>query len=177
MEEEDALREERKQRKIRRATPGVTDTHPTNLQRFEYFSELEALPGALDGDDGAAAYREATARVLPTLFDSLVKSNEFAGVDYVIQSRGERLGWDGLLLYARGELYRMRGNPRDLATARQFYERAIGTGTAPAEAWRGAGLTAMRGGDSVAGRSALAEYLNRSPNAPDAAVMKSLLEN
>jgi hypothetical protein len=177
MEEEDALREERKQRKVRRATPGATDTHPTDMQRFAYFSELEAQPSALDGDDGAAAYRDATARVLPTLFDSLVKSNEFAGVDYVIQTRGSTLGWDGLLLYARGELYRLRGNPRDLMTARQLYEEAIATGTAPAEAWRGAGLTAIRGGDSAAGRSALTEYLTRMPTASDAAAMKILLEN
>ena len=176
-EENDALREERKLRKIKRHNPGPTDTHPTNLQRFAYFSELEAQPGALEGDDGSEAYRAATARVLPTLFDSLVKSNEFGGVDYVIQSRAQALGWDGLLLHARGELYRLRGNPRDLVTARQFYEQAIATGSAPAEAWRGAGLTAMRGGDNAAGRAALQEYLVRLPQAADAAAMKMLLEN
>lgn len=176
-EENDALREERKLRKIKRTKPGPTDTHPTNLQRFAYFSELEAMPGASEGDDGSEAYRAATARVLPTLFDSLVKSNEFGGVDYVIQSRAQALGWDGLLLHARGELYRLRGNPRDLVTARQFYEQAIATGSAPAEAWRGAGLTAMRGGDNVAGRAALQEYLVRLPQAADAAAMKMLLEN
>jgi len=177
MEEEDALRAERKLRKVRRFTPGVTDTHPTNLQRFAYFSQIEAEPGALDGDDGAAAYRDATARVLPTLFDSIVKSNEFAGADYVLQNRGNALGWDGLLLYARGELYRLRGNPRDLVTAREFYEQAIATGSAPAEAWRGAGLTALRSGDSAVGRTALTEYLARSPAASDAAAVKILLEN
>ncbi|MDO9367307.1 MAG: M48 family metalloprotease [Sphingopyxis sp.] len=177
MEEGDALREERKLRKIKRHNPGPTDTHPTNLERFAYFSELETLPGASEGDDGSAEYRAATARLLPTLFDSLVKSNEFAGTDYVIQSRANALGWDGLLLHARGELYRLRGNPRDLITARQFYEQSIATGAAPAEAWRGAGLTAMRGGDSVAGKAALQEYLVRLPHAPDAAAMKMLLEN
>ncbi len=177
MEEEDALRAERKLRKVRRFSPGIADTHPTDLQRFAYFSELEAQPGALEGDEGAAAYREATARVLPTLFDAIVKSNEFAGADYVLQSRGNALGWDGLLLYARGELYRLRGNPRDLVTARQLYEQAISTGSAPAEAWRGAGLTALRGGDSATGRAALTEYLTRSPAASDAAAVKILLEN
>lgn len=177
MEEEDALKEERKLRKVRRYNPGPIDTHPTDLQRFAYFSELEALPGASEGDDGSEAYRAATTRVLPTLFDSLVKSNEFAAADYVIQSRAKALGWDGLLLHARGELYRLRGNPRDLVTARQFYEQAIATGAAPAEAWRGAGLTAMRGGDGTAGRAALQEYLIRMPQAPDAAAMKILLEN
>lgn len=177
MEEEDALREERKLKKVRRFTPGITDTHPTDLQRFSYFSELEAQPGATDGEDGAAAYRAETTRVLPTLFDSLVKGNEFAAADYVIQSRGNALGWDGLLLYARGELYRLRGNPRDLITARGFYDQAIATGSAPAEAWRGAGLTAIRGGDGAVGRAALTEYLARMPNASDAAAMKILLEN
>jgi hypothetical protein len=177
MEEEDVLREERKLKKIRRFTPGATDTHPTNLQRFVYFSELEAQPGAGDGDDGAAAYRAETTRVLPTLFDSLVKGNEFAAADYVIQSRGNALGWDGLLLHARGELYRLRGNPRDLVTARGFYDQAIATGAAPAEAWRGAGLTAIRSGDAAAGRASLSEYLVRMPDASDAAAMKILLEN
>ena len=177
MEEGDALREERKLRKIKRHNPGPTDTHPTNSERLAYFSELEALPGASEGDDGSASYRAATARVLPALFDSLVKSNEFGGADYVIQSRAQALGWDGLLLHARGELYRLRGNPRDLVTARQFYEQAIATGSAPAEAWRGAGLTAIRGGDSAAGKAALQEYLIRLPQATDAAVMKMLLEN
>ncbi len=69
MEEEDALKEERKLRKVRRYNPGPIDTHPTDLQRFAYFSELEALPGASEGDDGSEAYRAATTRVLPTLFD------------------------------------------------------------------------------------------------------------
>lgn len=177
MEEDAALREERKLRKVKRYNPGPIDTHPTDLQRFAYFSELEARPGASDGDDGAATYRDETTRVLPALFDSLVKGNEFAAADYVIQARGNALGWDGLLLYARGELYRLRGNPRDMVTARGFYEQAIATGTAPAEAWRGSGLTAFRGGDQVAGRAALAEYLIRMPGAPDAAAMKILLEN
>lgn len=177
MEEETALREERKLRKVKRHTPGPIDTHPTDLQRFAYFSGLEAQAGAQDGDDGAATYRQETTRVLPTLFDSLVKGNEFAAADYVIQSRGNALGWDGLLFYARGELYRLRGNPRDLVVARGFYDQAIATGTAPAEAWRGAGLTAIRGGDGAAGRAALAEYLVKMPNASDAAAMKILLEN
>lgn len=177
MEEEDALKEERKLRKIRRRNPGAIDTHPTDLQRVAYFAEQEAEAGAAEGDDGREAYGAETARVLPTLFDSLVKGNEFAAADYVIQSRANALGWDGLLLHARGELYRLRGNPRDLVTARQFYEQAIATGSAPAEAWRGAGLTAMRGGDSSAGKAALREYLVRLPQASDAAAMKMLLEN
>jgi len=176
-EEDDAMRTERKLRKIKRAYPGATDTHPTNVQRFSYFRELEAEPGAQDGDDGAERYREETNRILPEIFAGLVKGNDFAGADYVIRSRGDAQGWDGLLLFTRAELYRLRGNPRDLITARQFYEKAITLPGAPAESWRGIGLTAIRTGDTDNGKAALTEYLAKAPNANDSAAIKLLLEN
>ncbi len=176
-EEDDAMREERKLRKVKRAYPGATDTHPTGLQRFAYFSELEAEPGAQDGDEGKERFREETNRILPEIFAGLVKGNDFAGADYVIRSRGDTLGWDGLLLHTRAELYRLRGNPRDLITARQFYEKAVTLPGAPPESWRGIGLTAMRTGDTENGKVALKEYLAKVPAANDSAAIKMLLEN
>lgn len=176
-EEDDATREERKLRKIKRATPGATDTHPTGAQRFAYFSQLEAEPGAQNGEDGREQFREETSRILPDIFAGLVKGNDFAGADYVIRSRGDALGWDGQLLHTRAELYRLRGNPRDLITARQFYEKAITLPGAPPETWRGIGLTAMRTGDTENGKVALKEYLAKAPTANDSAAIKMLLEN
>ena len=176
VEEDDAVREDRRLRKIKRIRPGPVDTHPTPLQRFAYLSELEAEEGATEGDDAARYYRDETERVLPDLFSGLVKGNEFAGTDYVIRSRGDALGWDGLLLSTRGELYRMRGNPRDLVTARQFFEKATQMEKAPPEAWRGLGLAALRTGDSLTGKAALKEYLVKEPNARDRDAIKILLE-
>ena len=176
LEEDEALRSERKARKVRRYYPYVTDTHPTNLQRIAYFSVLEAEAGTR-GDDGAEAYREVTNAIIGDLFAGLVKGNEFGAVDYVIRARGDALGWNGRLLAMRGELYRSRATPRDLSTAQAFFERATGYRDAPAEAWRGLGLTALRLGETAVGRSALAEYLKRAPRANDAGAIRLLLED
>lgn len=176
IEERDALREERGLKRIRRLRPGLTETHPTNEQRFLYFSKLEAEAGDA-GEDGLESYRTATAKVVQPVLAALTKGNEFGAADYIIKSRGDALGWDAPLLYARGELYRQRANPRDLATARGFFEQASTKPDAPAEAWRGLGLTAMRLGDAGAGKAALSEYMKRAPDALDAKSIKLLLEN
>ena len=176
-EEDNANREERKQRKISRFAPGPTDSHPTNAQRFVYLAKLEAEEGAQEGDDGASEYRAQTSRILPELYSALVMGNEFSGADYVIRGRGDRLGWDSLLLTTRGDLYRQRGNPRDLVTAQAFFQKATQDEAAPPEAWRGLGLTSLRIGETAVGKTALQQYLTRQPNAKDAASIKMLLED
>lgn len=176
LEEDDALRVERGQRKVKRYRPGITETHPTNLQRIGYLSKLEA-EGDDDGEEGGPSYRAATSPFLRDLFDGMIKGNEFAAADYVIRARGDAMGWDGPMLALRGELYRMRANPRDLVTARQFFEKATTYPDAPPESWRGLGLAALRLGEPQVGRAALAEYLRRQPDARDAATMKLMLEN
>lgn len=176
IEEDDALRLERGQKKVRRVIPGFTATHPSNAQRLAYFSKLES-EGGETGDEGSESYGFATAPIMPAVLASLTKGNEFGAADYIIRSRGEALGWDGPLLFARGELYRQRANPRDLATARGFFQEATGQSDAPAESWRGLGLTALRLGDVTAGKAALSEYLVRAPQASDAKSIKLVLEN
>lgn len=176
LDESNALREERGLRKIKRYRPDVTQTHPTHLQRIEYFRKLEAEAGG-EGEEAFESYDVASTPFLSDLFDSLVKSNEFAAADFVIRARGDALGWNGRMLSLRAELYRQRANPRDLVTARQFFERATGHADAPAESWRGLGLTAIRLGQVDTGRAALTEYLKRMPDAHDAATIKLLLEN
>lgn len=177
--EDDALRAERKLRKVRRFAPSLTDTHPTHLQRVAYLAALEqeALAAGDAGEDDFAEYRAATLPIMAEMFDSLVKGNEFGAADFVIRQRGDTLGWDGQLLTLRAELYRQRGAPRDLATAHEFFEKATTYADAPPESWRGLGLTAIRLGETEPGRAALAEYLRRRPQAPDAASIRTLLEN
>lgn len=176
MDEDKALRKERGLRKIRRSTPGLLDTHPAEQQRFTFFAKEEAEAGSA-GDDGVDSYRAATAPILRQLFEPLIKGNDFGAADYVIQARGDALGWDAQLYFLRGELYRLRGNPRDLVTARGLFQQAVAQPGAPVESWRGLGLCAMRLGDVQDGRTALGEYLKLSPDAGDAPAIKMLLEN
>lgn len=175
-EENDALRAERGLRKLRKLLPDFADSHPPTEQRFLYLRKIEAEAGS-EGEEGFAEFGAATAQIMPKVLAALAKGNEFGAADYIIKSRGDALGWDAPLLYARGELYRQRANPRDLATARGFYEQASAKPDAPAETWRGLGLTAMRLGDAGAGKAALSEYMKRAPEALDAKSIKLLLEN
>ena len=176
LEEHNADRRERGLRKQVKLAPDLTDTHPTDLQRVAFHAKLEQEAGAV-GADAIEAYRAATAAIMPALLDGLVKGNQFAAANYVITARGEALGWDGPLTFARGELYRLRGGPRNLATARDLYLNATRLRGAPPEAWRGLGLSQMRLGDTANGRTALREYLRRMPGARDAAAIRLVLEN
>lgn len=176
VDEEDALRKERGLRKIRRKTPGLLDTHPTNLQRIAFHAKQEARAGGA-GEEGMESYRMATGPNLRELFEPLIKGNDFGAADYVIRARGEALGWDAQLYFLRGELFRLRGNPRDLVTARELFQNALAHSPAPAESWRGLGLCAMRLGDVPVARAALTEYLKQMPGASDASAIKPLLEN
>lgn len=154
---------------------GWLDSHPSSLTRASYLSAIE-VESKEDGEDGVAEYAIATAAIMPSLYDSLVKSNDFGGADYVLRKRGETVGWNGQLIFSRGELYRLRGNPRDLVTARDFFITATKFSDAPPEVWRGLGLCELRLGNAEAGKAALREYLARSPNAKDADSIKLVLE-
>lgn len=176
MGEDNADRRERGQRKRDKLAPDLTDTHPTDLQRIAFHAKLEQEVGAV-GEDAVESYRAATAAIMPALLDSLVKGVPYNAAGYVINARGEALGWDAPLSFARGELYRLRGGPRNLATARELYLGTTRMRGAPPEAWRGLGLSAMRLGDTAAGRAALTEYLRRAPGARDAATIRMVLEN
>ena len=154
---------------------GWLDSHPSALTRANYLAAVE-MESKEDGEDGQAEYAAATASIFPELYDALVKSNDFGGADYVLRTRGEAIGWNGQLIFARGELYRLRGNPRDLVTARDFFNTATKFSDAPPEVWRGLGLCELRLGNPVEGKAALKEYLVRNPNAKDAASIRMVLE-
>lgn len=172
--EDDERRIARGQRPGQSKFTGWLDSHPASLTRANYLLAIESQSKS-DGDEGVEAYATATAQIMPELLDTLVKGNDFGGADFVITARAKDLGWNGLLYSARGDLYRLRANPRDIATALGFYQQAIGFADAPAQSWRGLGMCAMRLGDPVAGKASLTEYLRRSPTAVDAASIRLLI--
>jgi TPR repeat protein len=105
-----------------------------------------------------------------------VKLNDFGGSDYLLSELAKIHGWTGELLFARAELYRERGNPRDLVTASQLYDQAIKAGHNTPESYRGLGLTLLKGGEVSSGRAALSEYLKLKPNAGDAKIIETLVK-
>lgn len=149
-------------------------THPPSPERAAYL-KAEADKLGKRGELRAQEYREAIRPFLPRLLAAQVRSNDFGGSEYLLQSLSATEGWTGDLLFARGELFRQRGNPRDLVTAADLFRDAIAKGYANPEAHRELGLSLMRGGQEADGKAALREYLKLKPDANDGNVIKMLV--
>lgn len=175
MAEQDATELGRKRKAKHRYAAGYAASHPTELTRASYLRQEAAKIGD-GGDPAAAAYRRALAKWLPSFLDDQIKLNDFGGTEYVLQSLATD-GWTAELLYARAELHRQRGNPRDLVSASQFYQEALAKGYANAEVYRGLGLALLRSQQVAAGQTALRQYLSLAPDAKDAPMISALLAN
>ncbi|WP_026359486.1 M48 family metallopeptidase [Sphingomonas sp. PR090111-T3T-6A] len=177
MAEEDARAVGHGQRPGQKYASGFLDDHPTNLHRATALAEEAArLPAG--GDARADAYRKAIAPLLPRLLSAQVKINDFGGSDYILSSLATADGgWSAELLYARAELFRLRGQPRDLQVASGLYRDARAAGYAGPELDRNLGLALLRNGQTDEGRTALSAYLAASPGASDARAIAALIAN
>ena len=129
------------------------------------------------GDPQIAGHMAGIRSHLPQFLAAQIKLNDFGGTEYLLGQLAGSNGWTGELLYARGELYRTRGNPRDLVSAAQFYGEAIKAGYAAPEARRGLGLSLLRSGQVTDGKAALNDYLRLNPEASDAKAISALVAN
>lgn len=173
MAEADATAAGRKRKSTQRYAAGFLASHPTHLERATYLRDVAAKAGD-QGDAAEAAYRSRMEHWLPEFLADQIKLNDFGGTEYLL---GELAGgnWTPELLYARAELYRQRGNPRDLVSAAQFYQDAIAKGFSRPEGHRGLGLALMRSQQTDHGRAALQHYLKLSPDASDAPMISALV--
>jgi len=147
-------------------------SHPPSGERAITLAAF-ADPAGAERDDGVARYAAALAPWLPTFLDDQIKLNDFGASDYIISSLAQN-GWTAPLLVARGDLYRARGNPRDLAQAAEFYGKAVEMDAGLPEAQRGLGLSLFKTGRRTEGQAALRRYLELKPNASDAAMINML---
>lgn len=150
-----------------------TASHPPDAERANYLTALAAPEGAMR-DDGAAAYRAALAPWIGDFLADQIKLNDFGASEYVIGSLAES-GWTPNLWLARGELYRTRGNHRDLVHAADFYANALSLDPALADAHRGLGLALMKTGRREEGVKALARYVELRPDATDAKMIRMMV--
>ena len=145
MGEADATAVGRKRKPKQHYSAGFFDTHPTDLKRAVYLTEAAAKLND-PGDPASAGHRQAIANYLPRFLAAQIKLNDFGGTEYLLNSLASSDGWNGDLLFAKGELYRLRGNPRDLVSAAQFYGEAIAAGYSAPDARRDLGLALLRSG-------------------------------
>ena len=119
-------------------------------------------------------YLTALANIRPTLLDDQVKLNDPGASQYIVETLA-RDGWNGLLRYHEGEIWRLRNRSGDEVRASQGYAAAILYPDAPPDAWRWHGIMLMKQGRNVEARAALARYLQMAPNAPDAAFVRQMM--
>lgn len=172
MAEAEASAAARGLRKPRFDSIAFAASHPPHAEREASMAALAAPEGATR-DAGADRYARAMAPWLPQMLDDQIKLNDFGASDYVIAVLAER-GWTAPLWLARGDLYRARGNPRDLTNAADFYGKAVALDPTLAEAQRGLGLSLLKTGHAAEGQVALSRYLALKPDAADAGMIALL---
>lgn len=82
---------------------------------------------------------------------------------------------DGQVLFARGEVYRLRNGAGDTDRAMDDLGRAAALPEPPAEAFRALGLLHKQRSDAPRAAEAFDRYLSAAPQAPDAGLIKTYL--
>jgi predicted Zn-dependent protease len=150
-------------------------THPAPEQRMaDLRASAREVTTPRTADRGRERYLKAIGAHRATMLDDQVKLNDPGASLYLIRNLA-RDGWNGLLRFYEGEVWRLRGQKGDSALAGQSYAAAIAFPDAPAQAWRAHGYQLLRDGRREEARSALNNYLALAPRAPDAAMVRHTL--
>jgi beta-barrel assembly-enhancing protease len=172
-EEKEAARYRRKKRE---RDLSLFQTHPlpeTRMADLRISASEVRRPGATY-DAHRARYLNAIADIRPMLLDDQVKLNDPGASQFIINSLAQD-GWNGLLRFYEGEVWRLRNRAGDDLRAAQGYAAAVIYPDAPADAWRWHGIMLSKAGRKGEARAALARYLLMAPGAPDAAFVRQML--
>jgi hypothetical protein len=121
-------------------------------------------------------YLNALGSIRPTLLDDQVKLNDPGASQYVVETLAKD-GWNGLLRFYEGEVWRLRNSSKlgDETRAAQGYAAAVAYPDAPPDAWRWHGIMLLKSGKRLEAHAAFARYLQLAPNAPDAALVRQMM--
>jgi predicted Zn-dependent protease len=154
----------------RRRRGSLFDTHPSEGSRMVDLRADAAeitVPGKRY-DSQRARYLSTIGPIRAMLLDDQVKLNDPGASQYLIQTLAQD-GWNGLLRFYEGEVWRLRNRTGDEPRAAQSYAAAVAYPDAPADAWRWHGIALLKQGRAAEARAAFTRYLTMKPDAPDAA--------
>jgi predicted Zn-dependent protease len=155
---------------------GLFDTHPSEGSRLADL-KADALELTIPGkkyENYRARYLATIGPIRPMLLDDQVKLNDPGASQYLIETLAQD-GWDGLLRFYEGEVWRLRNRPGDDVRADQSYAAAVAYPDAPADAWRWHGNSLLKQGRPTEAKAAFQRYLIMKPNAPDAAWVRQIV--
>jgi predicted Zn-dependent protease len=171
----DASARYRRKRRERRIS--LFETHPSpDSRRAELkVSAAEVTVPGRTYDDRQDRYLKAIGQLRPMMLDDQVKLNDPGASQYIVETLA-RDGWNGLLRFHEGEIWRLRNRAGDDARAAMGYAAAVQYADAPADAWRWHGIMLQKSGRVPEARQAYGRYLAMAPNAPDAPFIRQQLQ-
>ncbi len=167
----------RYRRKKRERRINLFETHPSpDARRAELkISAAEVTVPGKAYDDRQDEYLKAIGHLRPMLLDDQVKLNDPGASQYIVETLA-RDGWNGLLRFHEGEIWRLRNRAGDDARAALGYAAAVQYADAPPDAWRWHGIMLQKAGRIPEARNAYVRYLAMSPNAPDAPFIRQQIQ-
>jgi predicted Zn-dependent protease len=165
-----------KYRRKRRRRGSLFDTHPSEGSRMADLKadSLEVKEPGRSYEVGRNRYLATIGGIRPMLLEDQVKLNDPGASQYLIETLAQD-GWNGLLRYYEGEVWRLRNRRGDDARAALSYASAVSYPDAPADAWRWHGISLMKAGRNIEAKSAFARYLTMKPDAADAAWVRQMI--
>jgi predicted Zn-dependent protease len=163
-------------RRKRRRRGGLFDTHPSSDARMADLraDAAEVTVAGRGYDNHRDRYLAMIGGIRPMLLDDQVKLNDPGASQYLIETLA-RDGWNGLLRFYEGEVWRLRNRHGDEARAAQSYAAAVVYPDAPADAFRWHGIALLKAGRPAEAKAAFARYLAMKPDAPDAAWVRQTM--
>ena len=165
-------------RKRRERDFALFSTHPSPDARMAdlKISAAEVRQPGKSYDAYQQRYLGELKDLRPKLLDDQVKLNDPGASQYIVNTLAKD-GWNGLLRFYEGEIWRLRNSTKqnDETRAAQSYAAAIAYPDAPADAWRWHGVMLLKQGRVAEARAAFARYLTISPEAPDAALVRQMM--
>jgi predicted Zn-dependent protease len=147
-------------------------THPPVSDRRE---ELIRLAGTSGGELRAAEFQQAIAPHRVEWLKDEVKRGQYEESLVLFGRKLTANPDDAELLFARGEVYRLRNGPGDVELAVADLSRAATGERAPADAFRSLGLAHRQRSDPAAASAAFERYLALAPDSADAALIQFYL--
>ncbi len=155
---------------------GLFASHPSSPERQRYLAEMAKQPSAAASKArGAIDFANAIAAHRSQWLDDELARRAYRQTELLLNRLGKIPYGQGQISYAQGELYRKRDLPGDLNRAAAAYQRAANDKNASSVVFRDLGLTLKKQGDQKGANAAFSEYLTRSPQADDAAMIRSYI--
>ena len=138
---------------------------------------LESLARDAGGTLGEEDYLRHLGPVLPELIDDELKRGQYDESIVLFTRRSQRRPERGDFRYALGEARRLRGQDGDVAAAEQDLRAALTLEQPPAATHRSLGLLLRQQDRRAEARDAFQRYLQAAPNAADAGMIQSYLND